>query len=107
MDSNEIFKRRVKTRQGASPATKQRNMNKIEKLNIGAELFYKKLNDFLQVSSKELIETAYPQQDGIANADIIANMLQLRDTLYGIEMGCKKAIIELSEVIEIETENKE
>lgn len=82
-------------------------MNKIEELNIGAELFYKKLNDHLNGSSKELIEIASPQLNGIANAEIIADMSQLRDTLYNIEIGCKKAIIELSQVINLEWESYE
>ena len=72
----------------------------IEQMTEMAETFYRNLNAFISMGSMQLIDRAFPEHDGNADADIVANMMILRDSLYGIQRGCDLSIRDLSDVID-------
>lgn len=48
--------------------------------NKVAEGTYQIINDRMSEGMCELIDMAYPNQDGVQDPDVIANMMMLRDT---------------------------
>ena len=75
-------------------------MAKIEDLTKAAESFYKALNEFVSEGTLPLIDKAYPEHDGNADADVVADMMTLRDRLNAIKNGCEMGITHLSDVID-------
>lgn len=73
----------------------------INEFNKQAEAFYKALNEWVSEESvNKLTDIAYPNHDGKQDADVVATMFSLRDTLHGIEQGCKMGIGNLSIIID-------
>lgn len=73
----------------------------INELNKKAEDFYNALNDWISNESvNSLTDIAYPNHDGKQDADVVATMHSLRDTLHGIEGGCGIGIGSLSIVLD-------
>lgn len=73
-----------------------------------AGIFYKAINAWLsnEGADNRLIEAAYPNQDGKADHDAVAEMMALRDKLNSIANACQIGIEHLTETIEIYEENE-
>ena len=79
-------------------------MNKNEDFKKVAESFYKALNEFISDGTLSLLDIAYPEHDGNADADVVASMMELRDRLYAIKNGCEIGIRNLTDVVEPDDE---
>lgn len=76
----------------------------IKKLNNDVESVYERLNEF--TSFEDLIEMAYPNLDGIADDNAIADMMLLRDNLSALLKVTNKMVENLSRVIGIYEESE-
>lgn len=76
----------------------------IKKLNNDVESVYKRLNEFISV--EDLVEIAYPNLDGIADDNAIADMMLLRDNLSSLLKVTNKMAENLSRVIGIYEESE-
>lgn len=76
----------------------------IKKLNNDVESVYKRLNEFISV--EDLVEIAYPNLDGIADDNAIADMMLLRDNLSSLLKVTDKMVENLSRVIGIYEESE-
>ena len=50
-----------------------------------------------------LLDLAYPNHDGVQDADVVSVMMLLRQTLNSLSVACQNWIDKLSEAIEVET----
>lgn len=74
--------------------------------NKVAEGAYQIVNDRMSEGICELIYMAYPNQDGVQDPDVIADMMILRDTLQGLSKACEFWSKQLTEVIQLDEENQ-
>ena len=49
---------------------------------------------------------AYPDRDGVQDPDVISDMMLLRDTLQSLSKACDIWTKQLTEVIQLDGENK-
>ena len=70
-----------------------------------AENAYQTINDRMSEGLVTLLDLAYPNHDGEQDADVISDMMLLRQTLNGLSHACQIWIDKLSEAIGEETEN--
>lgn len=80
---------------------------KVNEMIKAAEEFNKALNEFVSESTLSLIDMAYPNHDGNADANVVADMMALRDRLYSIMNGCEIGIEHLSFIDDEEDDNDE
>lgn len=74
-------------------------MKTINEITKTAETFYKELNEFISAGTISLVDLAYPEHDGKADAYVVADMMKLGDLLNSIKNGCEIGVNHLSDVI--------
>ena len=74
--------------------------------NKVAEGAYQIVNDRMSEGICELLNMAYPNQDGVQDPDVIADMMMLRDTLQSLSKACDIWTKQLTEVIQLDGENQ-
>ena len=75
-------------------------MATIQEFTKAAETFYRMLNEFASKGNLHLIDLAYPNHDGIADDNVVADIMLLRDCLNAIKNGCEISINDLSRVVD-------
>ena len=78
----------------------------IIKANNKAEEVYQIINDKMSEGLPSLIDIAYPEHDGVPNDYVIADMMELRQTLNSLSAACQIWVKQLSEVIDIEAKEE-
>ena len=73
----------------------------IQEMLQNAEKFYSALNAFVSMGENTLADLAYPEHDGNADGEVIADMMMLRERLNSIKNGCDIAINHINEVINL------
>lgn len=71
-----------------------------------ADGVYQIINDRMSEGICELLDMAYPNQDGVQDPDVIADMMMLRDTLQSLSKACDIWTKQLTEVIQLDGENQ-
>lgn len=71
-----------------------------------AEGVYQIINDRMSEGICELLDMAYPNRDGVQDPDVISDMMLLRDTLQSLSKACDIWTKQLTEVIQLDGENK-
>lgn len=61
----------------------------LKKLNEQAENTYQAINHMMSQKSLELLDLAYPNHDGEQDAETVAEMMILRQTLLSLATACK------------------
>ena len=61
----------------------------IKKLNEQAENTYQAINHMMSQKGLELLDLAYPNHDGEQDAEAVAKMMALRQTLSSLAAACK------------------
>lgn len=74
--------------------------------NKVAEGVYQIINDRMSEGICELLDMAYPDRDGVQDPDVISDMMLLRDTLQSLSKACDIWTKQLTEVIQLDGENK-
>ena len=74
--------------------------------NKVAEGAYQIVSDRMSEGICELLDMAYPNQDGVQDPDVIADMMMLRDTLQSLSKACDIWTKQLTEVIQLDGENQ-
>lgn len=63
------------------------------------EKAYQAINDLVSLYGLEMIDLAYPNHDGIQNADIIADMMLLRQSADNLSSACNVLVDKLTDII--------
>lgn len=71
-----------------------------------ADGVYQIINDRMSEGICELLDMAYPNRDGVQDPDVISDMMLLRDTLQSLSKACDIWTKQLTEVIQLDGENK-
>ena len=71
-----------------------------------AEGTYQIVNDRMSEGICNLIDIAFPNHDGVEDPKVIADMMLLRDTLQSLSMACEIWTKQLTEVIQLDGQNK-
>lgn len=71
-----------------------------------AEGVYQIINDRMSEGICELLDMANPNHDGVQDPDVISDMMLLRDTLQSLSKACDIWTKQLTEVIQLDGENK-
>ena len=74
--------------------------------NKVAEGVFQIINDRMSEGICELLDMAYPDRDGVQDPDVISDMMLLRDTLQSLSKACDIWTKQLTEVIQLDGENK-
>ena len=74
--------------------------------NKVAEGVFQIINDRMSEGICELLDMAYPNRDGVQDPDVISDMMLLRDTLQSLSKACDIWTKQLTEVIQLDGENK-
>lgn len=74
--------------------------------NKVAESAYQIVNDRMSEGIYELLDMAYPNEDGVQDPDVIADMMMLRNTLQNLSKACDIWTKQLTEVIQLDGENQ-
>ena len=74
--------------------------------NKVADGAYQIINDRMSEGICELLDMAYPNQDGVQDPEVIADMMMLRDTLQSLSKACDIWTKQLTEVIQLDGENE-
>lgn len=74
--------------------------------NKVAESAYQIVNDRMSEGICELLDMAYPNEDGVQDPDVIADMMMLRNTLQNLSKACDIWTKQLTEVIQLDGENQ-
>ena len=74
--------------------------------NKVADGAYQIINDRMSEGICELLDMAYPNQDGVQDPEVIADMMMLRNTLQSLSKACDIWTKQLTEVIQLDGENK-
>ena len=64
-----------------------------------AEKAYEAINDLISNYGIEMIELAYPKHDGEQDADVISEMLLLRQSVNSLSTVCNLLVNKLTDVI--------
>lgn len=77
-------------------------------MSEAADLFYWNINAWLSNPGTitNLLDAAYPNHDGKADHEAVAEMIALRDKLNSIVNACQIGIEHLTETIDIYDENQ-
>lgn len=71
----------------------------LKKLNEQAENTYQAINHMMSQKSLELLDLAYPNHDGEQDAEAVAKMMTLRQTLSSLATACKTLQEKLTDAI--------
>jgi hypothetical protein len=84
-------------------------MKAINNINTQAENIYSVLNNWLSDggTTRHLLDCVYPNHDGKADHETVADLVIMRQTLYSLQMACEKSIERLTEVIDLYDKNEE
>lgn len=84
-------------------------MRTITNINAQAGNVYSMLNNWLseEGTTRSLIDRVYPEHDGKADHEAVADLVIIRQTLYSLQMACEKSIERLTEVIDLYDKNEE
>ena len=74
-------------------------MKKIIEIRERAEGFYTLLNKFATDGSLPLMDMAYPNHDGEQDAEVVSEMMLLRDRLNGLKHACEMSMDALTSAI--------
>ena len=64
-----------------------------------AERAYELINDLIIHHSLDMMDLAYPEHDGEQDADVVAEMMSLRQTVNSLSVACDMLVYKLTEVI--------
>ena len=73
----------------------------IIKANYIAEKVYQIINNKMSEGLPSLVDIAFPEHDGVPNDYVIADMMELRQTLNSLSTACQIWVKQLSEVIDM------
>ena len=73
----------------------------IIKANYIAEKVYQIINNKMSEGLPSLVDIAFPKHDGVQNDYVIADMMELRQTLNSLSTACQIWVKQLSEVIDM------
>lgn len=84
-------------------------MRTINNINAQAESIYSVLNNWLSEggATRHLLDYVYPNHDGKADHEVVADLVIMRQNLYSLQMACEKSIERLTEVIDLYDKNEE
>lgn len=71
----------------------------IKQMMQSSEKFFRDINDFLSQGDLALLDVLYPERNGIADADAMADLMLLRDRINGIANGAQMAVKNLTRII--------
>lgn len=80
---------------------KKENLNTV---NNELEKAYEFINDLVSNHGLEMIDLAYPNHDGIQDADVVSDMMLLRQSANSLSKACNILVNKLTYVIEEEDE---
>ena len=66
--------------------------NKVEKA-------YELINDLISHHSLDMMDLAYPGHDGKQDADVVAEMMSLRQTANSLSVACNILVNKLTDII--------
>ena len=72
-----------------------------------AENFYGKLNSWISEGTMPLTDMVYPNHDGQANAEAMADLMELRDRLSAILNGAEEGLDRINGLIKNQNDNNE
>lgn len=72
-----------------------------------AEKAYAAINDMISNYGIEMIDLAYPAHDGEQDADVISEMMLLRQSVNSLSMACNLLVNKLTDVIGDEEDVKQ
>lgn len=75
---------------------------KKENLNTAkneVEKVYELINDLISNHSLELIDLAYPNHDGVQDADVVSDMMLLRQSANSLSKACNILVKKLTDLI--------
>ena len=64
-----------------------------------AEKAYEAINDLISNYGIEMIDLVYPKHDGEQNADVISEMMLLRQSVNSLSTACNLLVNKLTDVI--------
>lgn len=73
----------------------------IIKANYIAEKVCQIINNKMSEGLPSLVDIAFPEHDGVPNDYVIADMMELRQTLNSLSTACQIWVKQLSEVIDM------
>lgn len=79
---------------------------KKENLNTAkneVEKVYELINDLISNHNLELIDLAYPNHDGVQDADVVSDMMLLRQSANGLSKACDILVKNLQTLLETRT----
>ena len=71
-----------------------------------AEKAYEAINDMISNYGIEMIDLAYPKHDGEQNAEVVSEMMLLRQSVNSLSTACNLLVNKLTDVIGDEEEVK-
>lgn len=71
-----------------------------------AEKAYEAINDMISNYGIEMIDLAYPKHDGEQDAEVISEMMLLRQSVNSLSTACNLLVNKLTDVIGAEEEVK-
>lgn len=75
---------------------KKENLNTV---NNEVEKAYEFINDFVSNHGLDMIDLAYPNHDGIQDADVVSDMMLLRQSANSLSKACNILVKKLTDVI--------
>lgn len=64
-----------------------------------AEKAYELINDLISHHSLDMMDLAYPGHDGEQDADVVAEMMSLRQTANSLSVACNILVNKLTDII--------
>lgn len=64
-----------------------------------AEKAYELINDLISHHSLDMMDLAYPGHDGEQDADVVAEMMRLRQTVNSLSVACDILVNKLTDII--------
>ena len=64
-----------------------------------AERAYELINDLISHHSLDMMDLAYPGHDGEQDADVVAEMMRLRQTVNSLSVACDILVNKLTDII--------
>lgn len=64
-----------------------------------AEKAYELINDLISHHSLDMMDLAYPKHDGEQDADVVAEMMSLRQTANSLFVACGILVNKLTDII--------
>ena len=74
-------------------------MKSINEIKNQVESIYKTLNEWVSEGTTPLLDSAFPEHDGVADIDVISDMMLLRQSLNSLSKACEIGADHLTNVI--------